>query len=113
MLRNPFLIDNPLLPVFQEAYPNNIYEIEARSITPVGDKTVADKTVVNVEIHISVYPNAEKAFEFKHDPIYYVLRGLPHDDKLLCRALYESELQKQHPKEILDGTALKDFLVVE
>ncbi len=108
MLRNPLLIDNPFLPVFQEAYPNNIYEIEARSITPTGDKTIA-----NVEIYISVYPNAEKAFEFKHEPIYYVLRGLPHDDKLLCRALYESELQKQKPDEILDGTALKDFLVVE
>ena len=108
MLRNPLLIDNPFLPVFQEAYPQNIYEIEARSITPVGDKTIAD-----VEIHISVYPNPEKAFEFKHEPIYYVLRGLPHNDDLLKRSLYESELQKQHPDKILDGTALKDFLVVE
>jgi hypothetical protein len=108
MLRNLFLKDNLLPPVFQQAYPHNIYEISARTINPVGDGTIA-----NVEIYINVYPDPSKPFKFERKPIYYVLRGLPHDDKLLCRALYESELQKQHPDEILDGTALKDFVVVE
>ena len=83
MLNNTGL-NEPKPPIFQKAYPDNRYEVDARTITPVG-----------------------------RPPIYYVLKGLPNDDKLLCKALYEAELQKQYPEEILDGTALKDFVVVK
>lgn len=107
-LRNPLIIENPLPPVFQGAYPENIYEITVRKITPVKNTDV-----VNVEIYLNVYPDTKKSFQFGHKPIYYILRGLPDDDKKLLKSLYWKELQKQHPDEILDGTPLKDFLIVD
>jgi hypothetical protein len=106
MLRNLGL-NNPFPPVYQVAYPNNIYKVESRHIT-----VLEDTTKVNVEIFISVYPDSSELFRFMHPPIYYVLKNLPNDEAQLGRALYESELQLQHPDEILDGTALKDFIIV-
>lgn len=99
---------NPNLKVNQIAYPDNIYDIGVRTVTPLINTGLA-----NVEIFLDVYPDPEKSFQFEHKPIYYILRGLPDDDKQLVKSLYRAELQKQKGDKILDGTALKDFVIVD
>lgn len=98
---------NPSLTVYGVDYPDNIYEIEARKVTPVGDLTT-----VNVEIVLSVYSDASKTYKFEHATIYFSLTGLPNDCALLNFALYESELQSQHAAEVLDGSAISLFVTV-
>ena len=100
---------NPALTLYGISYPDNIYEIEPRTIRPQKE----NKTLVNVEIYLTVYSDNSKTYEFERSkPIYFVLNDLPNDPAQLNPAAYEQALQAQYPDEILDGAALSDFILI-
>lgn len=102
MLRNPNLEIGGTTP-----FPNNAYQIEIRKITPI------DADFANVEIFITRYADATLANEIHLDPpIYFPLKNLPNDPAQLNPTLYQIELLSQHGAEIVDGTALNDFVVL-
>lgn len=99
---------NPLLNVLGVAYPNNIYDVGDRNIRESEDKQTA-----SVEVFLTAYTDASRTHEIERKkPVYLVLQGLPNDDAQLLKSLYETELLSQHPDEIVDGTALKNFEIV-
>jgi hypothetical protein len=102
MLRNQNLIIGGI-----EPFPENAYAIDTRKIIP------QNTIYVIVEIFIKRYADATKANEIALEPpIFFTLRNLPNDPALLNPTLYQSELLIQHGAEIVDGTALNDFIVL-
>ena len=101
-------LNNPILTVLGVAYPNNVYDVGDRNI-----KESKDKQTVSVEVFLTAYSDAGRTYEIeRRKPVYFILRGLPNDDAQLLKTLYETELLSQHPDEIVDGTALKNFQIV-
>lgn len=102
MLRNPNLEIGGI-----EPFPNNAYNIDIRKITPINSDYAA------VEIFITRYADETKTSEINLSPIlYFVLQNLPNDPAQLNPTLYQTELLSQHGDEIVDGTALNDFIPI-
>jgi hypothetical protein len=102
MFRNPNLVIGGI-----EPFPDNAYDIDDRHITRVN----AD--YANVEIFIYRYANATKTKLINIKPqIYFTLKNLPNDPAQLNPTLYQIELLSQHGNEIVDGTALNDFILI-
>ena len=102
------MLRNPILTVLGVAYPNNVYIIGNRSI-----KESEDKQTVSVEIFLTAYTDASLTHEIERKkPVYKVLSGLPNNDANLLKTLYETELLSQHPDDVMDGTALKNFSII-
>jgi hypothetical protein len=102
MLRNPNLVIGGI-----EPFPNNVYNIDIRKITPIDSDTAA------VEIFIIRYADQTKTNKIDLSPIlYFMLKNLPNDPAQLNPTLYQTELLIQHGDEIVDGTALNDFISI-
>lgn len=97
------MLRNPNLSIYGTAYANNVYDIETRTIIPQANTT-------DVQMVLSCYTDASK--EYKVSETSWSLTGLTTDPALLLPSLYQTELIAQHGSEMLDGTALDDFIVV-
>ncbi len=102
MIRNPNLEIGGI-----EPFPNNAYDFSRITIT------IIDADYVNVDVLISRYADATKNTKIDLEPvIFFLLRNLPHDWGQLNPILFQTELLSQHGDEIVDGTALNDFIVL-
>lgn len=97
MLRNPNLV------VFGTSYPDNVYEVTSRTITPNDENTT-------VEVTLACFTNESK--EHIVNASSWILTGLTTDPALLSPSLYQTKLLENYADAMQDGTLLSEFEVL-